>query len=105
MALQVKRLRERRQALRISQKTLAGLIGTNQGQISKVETGESAPSSDLLAELARVLEVSADWLLGLSDEMNCEVMQADLNATELEAVSAWRHGERLQAIKTIVLDG
>jgi transcriptional regulator with XRE-family HTH domain len=104
MTEQSKRIRNRRKTLGISQVTLAEQIGTNQAQISKYESGESVPPSDTLAELSRVLGVSADWLLGLTDEVSSTAYQEKLSTKERQAVSAWRRGERLKAIKTIVMD-
>lgn len=102
--VQGSRLRERRKLLGITQEALAKAVGTNQAQISKFESGESVPSSDILAALAENLDVSADWLLGLSNNMAGCINETDLAPKEQEAVNAWRRGERLEAIKTIVLD-
>jgi transcriptional regulator with XRE-family HTH domain len=99
-----RRIRDRRKALGISQEALAVMIGTNQGQVSKFENGESVPSSDILAALAHALKTSSDWLLGLADDHRPELHEYDLTPKEREAVTAWRRGERLKAIRVIVLD-
>src|SRR5689334_14217560 len=104
MSVQFTRLRERRKALGMSQGALASQVGTNQGQISKFEKGESIPSSDVLAGLSRALDVASDWLLGLTDEIQPCLTEQDLTTAERKAVSEWRQGKRLKAIKTIVMD-
>src|SRR5688572_23537486 len=101
MSVQATRIRNRRKALGINQEALAVLIGINQGQISRYESGESVPSSDVLAALARALHTSADWLLGLEDDW-CE---DNLTPQEREVLTALRRGERLDAIRAIVFDG
>jgi transcriptional regulator with XRE-family HTH domain len=68
MSAQAHRIRERRKSLGISQKALGEAIGILQGQISKFEHGESIPSSEVLGQLAQILGVSADWLLGLTED-------------------------------------
>ena len=99
-----RRIRDRRKALGISQEALAVLIGTHQGQVSKFENGDSVPSSDVLAALARALKTSSDWLLGLAEDGRSDLREYELSPKEREAVAAWRRGERLQAIRVIVLD-
>jgi transcriptional regulator with XRE-family HTH domain len=104
MSIQATRLRDRRKALGINQAALAVLIGVNQGQISRYESGETIPSSDILAALARALQTSADWLLGLEEERKPDFQVGELTLKEREAVTAWRCGQRLQAIQIIILD-
>src|SRR6059058_6251985 len=101
MSVQATRIRDRRRALGINQETLAVLIGINQGQISRYESGESIPSSDILAALAGALHTSADWLLGIVDVSSAY----NLTEKEREVLTAWRRGERLQAIMVIAADG
>jgi transcriptional regulator with XRE-family HTH domain len=100
MSVQATRIRERRKALGINQEALAVLIGINQGQVSRYESGESVPSSDVLAALARALQTSADWLLGLVDDW----YEYTLTPKEREILTAFRQGERLQAVRAIVMD-
>jgi transcriptional regulator with XRE-family HTH domain len=62
------RLKAIRKGLRFSQAMLAIKSGYDQREISYWETGEREPSASQLADLAIALEVSTDWLLGLSEE-------------------------------------
>ena len=52
-----------REALGISQETLAALSGVSQQMISYVERGEKRPSAPNLARLAQSLDTTADKLL------------------------------------------
>lgn len=51
----------------MNQDTLADELGINVVSISNYETGKTMPSSFLLKCICEVLDVSADWLLGLKD--------------------------------------
>lgn len=65
------RLKERRKALKMSQKELAEEI-CKQGQISRIENGEYTPGSELLYALSRKLRVSMDYFFDeqVQDEKN-----------------------------------
>ncbi|MCH5251490.1 MAG: FHIPEP family type III secretion protein [Lachnospiraceae bacterium] len=54
-----------RQNKNMTQKELAGRVGVTPQAISKWERDQSIPDAVLLAELCRVLEISADDLLGV----------------------------------------
>lgn len=62
------RLAQRRRELGLSQVELSREVGGSQSVVAKWETGARVPSVESLAELARVLDVSADWLLGIGGE-------------------------------------
>src|SRR5712691_8905956 len=68
-AMQAARLRQRRNDLNLTQRQLARLIGTTQRQVVRYESGENDPSLDALSALASALNVSADWILGLTDDL------------------------------------
>lgn len=65
------RLKERRKALKMSQKELAEGI-CKQGQISRIENGDYTPGSELLYALSRKLRVSMDYFFDeqVQDEKN-----------------------------------
>ena len=50
-------------------KQLATKIGVAQPQVSKYATGRGYPKIEHLTAICRVLGVSSDYLLGLSDKM------------------------------------
>jgi transcriptional regulator with XRE-family HTH domain len=102
MPLQTDRLRESRERKGLTQRELARLCGMNEVQISRYENGKIEPSLSYLELIARHLEVSSDYLLGLSDYPHGqfgEVLQPDQSqllkayevgdsATIMELVSA-----------------
>lgn len=50
-----------------TQDDLAKKVNTQKTTISNYETGYSTPSNEMLIDLAQALNVSSDYLLGLSD--------------------------------------
>ena len=61
----VKRLRE---GLGISQEVASGLCDISRVEWSRYECGEVLPGFDALGKMALGMGVSADWLLGLTEE-------------------------------------
>jgi transcriptional regulator with XRE-family HTH domain len=61
------RLRELRQEKEISQKELAKMLKVQNSAISKYETGRVALSDETIKKLTAIFDVSADYLLGISD--------------------------------------
>lgn len=57
-----------RQDRNMTQEELAGRLGITPQAVSKWERCISLPDISMLSDLARLLEVSADWLLGLSEQ-------------------------------------
>ena len=101
MALQPDRIKQRRRALRLSQEQLAELTGVNQPQISRWELGENDITGATLTALARALSTTADWLLGLSDEVAGHVHQVgdiDPATAELLDILHTTSASRRQAI-------
>jgi len=62
------RLKELREEKGLSQSELAQAIGYTQSHIAKWENNAHEPKSGALIALAKYFEVTADYLLGLSDE-------------------------------------
>lgn len=65
-----KRIKIKREELRITQKSLAERVGVTPSAINQFEKGEKKPSSFLLTGIAEELGVSTDYLLGASQEEN-----------------------------------
>jgi len=62
------KLRVARKELGITQKQAATDLDTSERNYQHYEAGTSKPSFDFLPKLCRYFNVSADYLLGLSDE-------------------------------------
>ncbi|SRR5258708_40006637 len=101
--LPLERIRDRRKALGLSQDDLAELTGCLQTQISRYENNEAFPMSDALESLARALNVSADWLLGIADVPNPALSESDLNDLERDAVNAVRSSAPKQRQRIIMI--
>lgn len=63
-------IKERRRALGLTQGDLAKLVNLTQAQISRYERGDSDPPPDSLVALARALNTTTDYLLGVSNVVN-----------------------------------
>lgn len=62
------RLRELRKQKNISQTELGQMLGVTSTQIGDMERGNSTTSMPRLYELCQYFEVSADYLMGLTDD-------------------------------------
>ena len=62
------RLKQLRKEMSLSQKSLSEHLGVTQQAVGKWETGRSSPDPATLARLAELLETSADYLLGISEQ-------------------------------------
>lgn len=98
------RLKFLRQRRGYTHQELAEMLGLGIRQIARYESEENEPTADILARMARVFEVSTDYLLGLTDNPNPHLQTEDLTPKETAVISAWRRGDKLEAIKTIIND-
>lgn len=62
------RIKDLREDRDLSQAEIAKVIKTTQQQYSKIETGKSDISGEKICFLAEFYNVSADYILGLTDE-------------------------------------
>ncbi|MDE7394857.1 MAG: helix-turn-helix domain-containing protein [Clostridiales bacterium] len=62
------RLKELRNEKGLSQVQLSKATGLSRSALGFWEAGQRIPSAEAVATLARYFEVSADYLLGLSDD-------------------------------------
>lgn len=95
------RLKTARESRGLSQRELAQLCGFGEKQIWRYESGGSDPSSEHLTIIAKVLEVSTDYLLGLVDEPRKVYVSDDkLTPVERKLIDAVRDGRIREALKT-----
>lgn len=84
---------------------LADLLELSISQIWRYESGKTDPTGEILERIARVFNVSADYLLGLTDEaVPPGFAETGLTAKERKVIAAIRSGENYAAIKMIVND-
>ncbi len=93
MPLRGDRLRQLRQSRGFTQEALAEKLNLGIRQIHRYERGLSDPSGNIVAKIATELEVTTDYLLGLSDLPNCQSSESDLTAQEQLLLTAYRHKE------------
>ena len=62
------RLLEVREKRALSQKAVADILGITRTQISDMENGKSGTNLDRLYQLCDYYKVSADYLLGITDD-------------------------------------
>lgn len=80
------RLKTAREKLELKQDDFID-IGVQQAQISRYESGSHEPSPELIVKLAIKLNVSTDYLLGLSDESNRSSSVDELSDDERELLA------------------
>lgn len=96
------RIREARKNAGHTQASLAELIGIHYKNISRWEAGEYTPEVENLMLLAKALNVSADYLLGLSDDPKRAARESDFSQDEVEIIMALRRGDLKSALRAIV---
>ena len=62
------KLREARKKKGLTQKDIAAALDVSQSNVSNYEKGNYSLSSEQIIKLVKVLECSADYLLGLIDD-------------------------------------
>src|SRR5579864_8476293 len=90
LGLRPDRLRELRERHGLSQRELARRCGFSIALIGKYETGASDPSGHFIRLLAEQLEVSADYLLGMTDDPRGHYGDG-LDLSERELLDTYRH--------------
>ena len=83
----MKRLKELREDMDMTQAELASILMQSKSNISKYENGQIEPNIDTIIALARFFKVTTDYLLGVSDIKNpYSITMDDINEA-LDAVT------------------
>ena len=72
------RLRAARTMKKLTQTELAERLGITQKSYQRMETGNHDLKMSTICKICKTLDISADWLIGLSTSMNREVNLYDL---------------------------
>lgn len=96
------RLREVREAQNLSQDDLSIRLGLGGAQMHRYETGKSDPSPEVMVRLAKELDVTTDYLLGLVDDPNTNLHEEDLSPDERRLLAAYRRGDLRSAMQVLV---
>lgn len=91
IGLRSDRLRQLRDQKGWSQRELARRCKVSDSMIGKYEGGENDPTGFILKSLAEQLEVSTDYLLGLTDDPHIQVRESELTSEERMILEAFRH--------------
>lgn len=103
MAFRPTRMKARRVELGLSQAEFAQRVKISQQQVSIYESGKTKPSADVLALIAKALDCSADFLLGLTDDSRAHLRESELSAPEREFLRYFRRRD-LRGIQEAVAD-
>lgn len=95
------RFKELRERKGYTHEELAELLGIGTTQIWRYENEKTDPSTKILGNIARVLEVSTDYLLGLTDDPSSAIRIDNLSQKEKAVLSAMRRGEVVEAIRVL----
>lgn len=95
-----KRLRQLREAYGYSRRELSEKIGIAERQIVRYEAGESDATGEIVARIANLLNISADYLLGLTDDPTPN-LGTDLRPEEAAVIAAWRRGDYREVMRVI----
>jgi len=82
----------------LSQEELASRIKVGTQQIWRWENNKTTPNADYVARLARELDTTADYLLGLTNDPKGQIEMSDLSPLERQLVMAFRRGEITEAL-------
>lgn len=100
------RLKSLRESRKYTHQELALLLEVGFAQIYRYEAGKNEPTADVLTRIAKLFDVSIDYLVGLTDApLPPGFAISTLTEKEQGVLAALRRGENYEAIKLIVNDG
>lgn len=80
------RFKSRRLQLGLNQREISEKLNIQRSTITNYEKGNITPTADKLPEIANMLNVSVDYLLGRSDYMNKAEMAADIRRATKDGI-------------------
>ncbi|MBO3445849.1 helix-turn-helix transcriptional regulator [Clostridium sp. CCUG 7971] len=98
------RISKARRHMNMNQKELAIKANITEGSLSRYENDIREPKAAALTQLAKALEVSTDYLLGISDEMEVENNSLD-DKSEIEFEAIVKEAENQFIQRRVVFDG
>lgn len=98
------RISKARRHMNMNQKELAIKANITEGSLSRYENDIREPKAAALTQLAKALEVSTDYLLGISDEMEFENNSLDYKS-EIEFETIVKEAENQFIQRRVIFDG
>ncbi|MFC6180979.1 helix-turn-helix domain-containing protein [Lactiplantibacillus daowaiensis] len=91
------RLKSVRKSKRLTQLALAQRLAISKGTVSAYEQGLSYPSLSTLVEICSILDTSADYLLGISDDLSFKMggLTAEQTDSVLQFIALIEHANSL----------
>lgn len=99
--MRIDRLRQAMEKSGQNSASLAELIGRAERTIRRILAEDGNTSDDTVFLIAQALDVSSDYLLGLSDDPTPQMRVDNLSDDERAILTALRRGEPMEAIKII----
>lgn len=97
------RLKTIREHMKMSQDDFDQFLGFSQDTVRRYESGESDPSAAQLTEIAKQVQVTTDWLLGLSDDPETSYRAEKKLSVELQILIAKWEAGLLDEVASIAL--
>lgn len=95
------RLKQMRESRHLTQRELSTLCGFGEKQIWRYENDQSDPPSNHLATMAKVLNITSDYLLGLTDDPH-QYYDAKLTPAEQKLLDAFDSNDVIGAMRIII---
>ena len=110
------RIRERREMRGLAQADVANALQVSPLAVSKWERGENAPDLAVIPSLARLLDVTTDWILGChaasGNEFEATVFVSSVNGStarsetmDMRAIAAWSNALFYQVTEAVLRFG
>lgn len=78
------RVKEIRNSFGYSQQTFADALDISKGMVSLIESGKKKPSRETVSKISSLVNISTDYIMGLSDNKNNEESSASDVMLELK---------------------
>lgn len=101
------RIHQLRRTKHLTQEALAADVEVDQSRISDYERSKENPTAPTLEKLAKALDTSVDYLLGLTDDPTPPLSNSPgtFARKELRVIELWREGKNSEAAMLILSDG
>jgi len=82
--------------------SMGEILGVSERQVRRWIHGENDPASEITALMAKTLDTSTDYLLGLTDDPSPHMKIDNLSDDERAVLAAMRRGDDKAAMKILI---